>query len=210
MTSPVAVMKLTHLHHKDLLREWRSPNSCSGHPSPEPQWHRRTGPPVVTPHVGHRKSIYISKLWNTNKMKTHEHNYPKKKNFKPFKAAQKKSLEMWISAHILTLRKRPTFPSFVASNKNMFPLLNFFRESGEIFLVSLGNSFSQKTWWFWYAGDLSSWGFCIWALNSFIIFCLSNVVAWLHLPPDGVSSLHLVISITSDSISRLSSESLTW
>lgn len=133
------------------------------------------------------------------------------KNFKPFKAAQKNScLEMWISAHILTLRKRPTFPSFVASNKNTFPLLNFFRELGEIFLASLGNSLSQKTWWFRYAGDLSSWGFCTWALNSFIIFCLSSVVAWLHLPPDGDSSLHLVISITSDSISRLSSESLTW
>lgn len=117
---------------------------------------------------------------------------------------------MWISAHILTLRKRPTFPSFVASNKNTFPLLNFFRESDEVFLVSLGNSLSQKTCWFWHAGDFSSWGFCIWTSNSFIIFWLSNVVAWLHLPPGGVSSLPLVISITSDSISRLSSESSIW
>lgn len=113
------------------------------------------------------------------------------------------------SAQILTLRKRPTFPSFVASNKNTFPLLNFFRESVEVFLVSLDNSLSQKTCWYWHAGDFSSWGFSIWTSNSFIIFWLSDVVAWLYLSSGGVSSLHLVISITSDSINRLSSESST-
>lgn len=112
------------------------------------------------------------------------------------------------TAWILTLRKRPTFPSFVASNKNTFPSLNFFRES-VVFLVSLGNSLSRKTR-YRHAGDFPSWGFSIWTSNPFIIFWLSDVVAWLYLSSGGVSSLHLVISITSVSINRLSSESSTW
>ena len=116
-----------------------------------------------------------------------------------------KCLDIGISAHILTLRKRPTFPSFVASNKNTFPLLNFSRESDEASLISFGNSLPKKTCWFWHAGDFSSWGFCIWTS-----FLLSSVTAWWHVSPGGVSSLHLVISITSDSITGLSSQSSTW
>lgn len=115
--------------------------------------------------------------------------------------------EMWTLVPILTLRKRPTFPSFVASNRNICSDLDFAGESDEVLVVSLDNSSSQKTCRFWHAVQFFFWCFCVWV---FLIFWLFRVVGWIHLSCGGVSSLHLAIFITSNSVSCLSSESSTW